>query len=197
FYPSALEPEDFDGSPGRDELTDRFNEDMLEMYDEREEELGDELMREFERFLLLQIIDDAWREHLHDMDYLREGIHLRGFAQIEPIIAYKNEAFTLFQELVSSIWTQFAQLVFNVQIEVEQELPEPQRVSPPSRPTAVTYESGGNAGLSALAAAAAGIDPVAAAAAATTPPQDDEPAMNREQRRQLAKEQKKQAKKPL
>ena len=62
----------------------------------REEELGDELMRALERYLLLQIIDSRWREHLYDMDYLREGIHLRGFAQIEPIVAYKNEAFTLF-----------------------------------------------------------------------------------------------------
>ena len=53
-------------------------------------------MRALERYLLLQIIDQRWREHLYDMDYLREGIHLRGFAQIEPIVAYKNEAFTLF-----------------------------------------------------------------------------------------------------
>ena len=63
-------------------------------YDAREAELGEELMRALERFLLLQIIDERWREHLHDMDYLREGIHLRGFAQIEPLVAYKNEAFT-------------------------------------------------------------------------------------------------------
>ncbi len=49
------------------------------MYEEREQELGSDVMRELERWLLLQIMDDAWREHLHDMDYLREGIHLRGF----------------------------------------------------------------------------------------------------------------------
>ncbi|MBJ7471260.1 MAG: preprotein translocase subunit SecA [Solirubrobacteraceae bacterium] len=205
LYPVALEPSDFPGSPGREELVDRLTEDVHEMYDEREEELGPELMRELERFLLLQIIDDAWREHLHDMDYLREGIHLRGFAQIEPIIAYKNEAFTLFQELVTAIWTQFAQLVFNVQVEVEEPLPEqPTRIAgSPSKPAAVTYESGGNAGLSALAAAAAGVDPIAAAAAASAPPQTGDGAalgengepLNREQRRQLAREQKKQAKK--
>ena len=69
---------------------------------QREEELGDELMREVERFLLLQIIDQRWREHLYDMDYLREGIHLRGFAQIEPLVAYKNEAFELFRDLMNS-----------------------------------------------------------------------------------------------
>lgn len=197
LYPVAVDPDDFDGSPGREQIIDALTEDILEMYDERQEELGDELMHELERFLLLQIIDDAWREHLHDMDYLREGIHLRGFAQIEPIIAYKNEAFTLFQELVNAIWTQFAQLVFNVQVEVEQPLPEqPTRIAgSPSKPAAVTYESGGSAGLSALAAAAAGIDPIAAAAAAASPAPstdaDNPENLNREQRRALAREQKK------
>ena len=199
LYPVALEPDDFDGSPGREELADRLADDILEMYDEREEELGEQLMRELERFLLLQIIDDAWREHLHDMDYLREGIHLRGFAQIEPIIAYKNEAYTLFQELINTIWTQFASLVFNVQVEVEEQLPEqPTRIAgSPSRPAAVSYESGGGAGLSALAAAAAGIDPIVAAAAAASPgPVEETAALNREQRRALEREQKKQSKRP-
>ncbi len=80
----------------REELKRLLVEDAQKLYDEREEELGEELMRALERYLLLQIIDQRWREHLYDMDYLREGIHLRGFAQIEPLVAYKNEAFTLF-----------------------------------------------------------------------------------------------------
>ena len=74
-------------------------------------------MRALERFLLLQIIDERWREHLHDMDYLREGIHLRGFAQIEPLVAYKNEAFTLFEDLMNMVWTDFARLIFHVQVQ--------------------------------------------------------------------------------
>ena len=61
-------------------------------------------MRALERFLLLQIIDQRWREHLHDMDYLREGIHLRGLAQLDPLVAYKNEAFTLFGDLMNLVW---------------------------------------------------------------------------------------------
>jgi preprotein translocase subunit SecA len=76
-------------------------------------------MRALERYLLLQIIDQQWREHLYDMDYLREGIHLRGFAQIDPIIAYKNEAFELFTDLMNGLWTRFAQMIFNVEVEVE------------------------------------------------------------------------------
>jgi len=103
----------------REQLKTLLVEDALKLYDEREEELGEELMRALERFLLMQIIDQRWREHLYDMDYLREGIHLRGFAQIDPLVAYKNEGFTLFQDLMNSIWSDFARMVYNVQVEVE------------------------------------------------------------------------------
>ena len=78
-------------------------------------------MRALERYLLLQIIDQRWREHLYDMDYLREGIHLRGFAQIDPLVAYKNEGFSLFQDLMNTIWSDFARMIFNVEVEVEGE----------------------------------------------------------------------------
>ena len=103
----------------REELKRLLSEDALGLYDEREEELGEELMRVLERYLILQIIDQRWREHLYDMDYLREGIHLRGFAQIEPLVAYKNEAFTLFEDLMNSIWADFARMIFNVEVEVQ------------------------------------------------------------------------------
>jgi preprotein translocase subunit SecA len=102
----------------RDALKAMLTEDALGLYDEREEELGEELMRMLERYLILQIIDQRWREHLYDMDYLREGIHLRGFAQIEPLVAYKNEAFTLFADLMNSIWSDFARMIYNVEVEV-------------------------------------------------------------------------------
>jgi preprotein translocase subunit SecA len=55
------------------------------------------------------------------MDYLREGIHLRGFAQIEPLVAYKNEAYTLFQDLMNTIWSDFARMIYNVEVEIEGE----------------------------------------------------------------------------
>ena len=94
----------------RQSLIDELREDIVDAYDDREEELGDELMRALERFMLLQIIDERWREHLHDMDYLREGIHLRGFAQIDPLVAYKNEGFDMFTGLMNSIWEEFGAL---------------------------------------------------------------------------------------
>src|SRR3712207_492931 len=77
-------------------------------------------MRALERFMLLQIIDERWREHLHDMDYLREGIHLRGFAQIDPLVAYKNEGFEMFTDLMNNIWEEFARYIFHVEVEAEQ-----------------------------------------------------------------------------
>jgi preprotein translocase subunit SecA len=103
----------------RDELVDRLHEDALTVYDRHEGELGEELMRNLERAVLLQIIDTRWREHLLDMDYLREGIHLRGFAQKDPLVEYKNDGFRLFEELMNSIWEDFARYIFHVEVEIE------------------------------------------------------------------------------
>ncbi|HWC08358.1 MAG TPA: helicase-related protein, partial [Solirubrobacterales bacterium] len=111
----SLAPEQVD----REKLKDALDEDAMNAYDEREEQLGEELMRYLERSILLQVIDNRWREHLFDMDYLREGIHLRGFAQIDPLVAYKNEGFTMFEELMHSVWDEFSRLVFRAQIEVQ------------------------------------------------------------------------------
>ncbi len=153
----------------REELIQVLQEEAASQYDLREQELGEELMRALERFLLLQIIDQRWREHLYDMDYLREGIHLRGFAQIEPLVAYKNEAFELFKDLMNSIWGDFAQMIFHVEVtpvdESGQPIPPPGAQSTPSAaassPTGgghVTYSGGAAAqGATALAAAATGV----------------------------------------
>jgi preprotein translocase subunit SecA len=147
----------------RVELVDRLAADAVALYDEREGELGEELMRALERYLLLQIIDNRWREHLYDMDYLREGIHLRGFAQIEPIVAYKNEAFDLFTDLMNTIWADFARMIYHVEVEADDEngsapVPAPRRAGgSATRPANVSYSGGvGAAQPSALAAAAAG-----------------------------------------
>jgi preprotein translocase subunit SecA len=148
----------------REDLIYRLQEEAMVLYDAREEELGSELMRALERFLLLQIIDQRWKEHLYDMDYLREGIHLRGFAQIEPLVAYKNEAFTLFGDLMNSVWGDFARMIFHVEVTVEGENggapPPPQRrVTPGSSSSTgggnVTYSGGSGAAAGAMAMAAA------------------------------------------
>src|SRR4029079_3896950 len=111
---SAAAPEAVD----REDLREKTLADALGTYDKREQEFGDEIMRQLERAILLQIIDNRWREHLYEMDYLREGIHLRGFAQIDPLVAYKNEGFSMFEALLHSIWEEFARLIFHVEVEV-------------------------------------------------------------------------------
>ncbi len=103
----------------REHVIEMLVDDALAAYDEREEEFGEELMRALERHILLQIIDVRWKEHLHEMDYLREGIHLRGFAQIDPLVAYKNEGYTMFQALMDSIWEEFARMIFHVDVEIQ------------------------------------------------------------------------------
>ncbi|MGP0049667.1 MAG: preprotein translocase subunit SecA [Solirubrobacteraceae bacterium] len=151
----------------RADIAVRLQEEALAQYDRRERELGAELMRNVERFLLLEIIDQRWQEHLYDMDYLREGIHLRGFAQIEPLVAYKNEAFTLFEELMHSVWNDFARLIFHVQVTVQDENgapvgpPPPRRRPSPASSSAtgggrVSYSGGGIAPSAVAMAAAAG-----------------------------------------
>jgi preprotein translocase subunit SecA len=149
----------------REQLVELLQREAAALYERREQELGEELMRHVERFLLMEIIDQRWREHLYDMDYLREGIHLRGFAQIEPLVAYKNEAFDLFRDLMNSIWGDFARMIYHVQVTVQGENgppPVPQRrpVSARSSSTAgsrnVTYSGGSAAQPSAVAMAAAG-----------------------------------------
>jgi preprotein translocase subunit SecA len=157
IYPIALAPEDIDANTlDRESLKAELQEDAIKAYDEREEELGEELMRQIERYILLQIIDDRWREHLHDMDYLREGIHLRGFAQIDPLVAYKNEGFEMFTGLIGAIWEEFARYIFHVEVEYEgadgNGFQQQQ-----AGPRGLQY--GGAGQPSALAAAAAGVVP--------------------------------------
>ena len=72
-------------------------------YAEREQELGPELAREVERYVILQVVDKRWREHLESMDYLREGVHLRAFAQKDPLVEYRGEGHVMFEELGQAI----------------------------------------------------------------------------------------------
>ena len=120
LFPLDLGSEDL-ATIDRNTLNDRVVELGMARYNEREQALGEELMGALERFLLLQTIDERWREHLFDMEYLREGIHLRGFAQLDPLVAYKNEAFNLFGDLMNAVWTEYARMIFNVQVNVEGE----------------------------------------------------------------------------
>ncbi|MGH2905728.1 MAG: preprotein translocase subunit SecA [Solirubrobacterales bacterium] len=181
IFPISFGPEDINVmGMERKELVDTIAEEAVEAYEEKEEELSGELMRDLERHVLLEIIDERWREHLNDMDYLREGIHLRGFAEVQPIIAYKNEGFGMFAELMDSIWDEFARVIYHFELtdEAERERAQQQLLNGnrSSNTAQFNYNSadapqyGVAAAVAANAAAeeapAAGIDPVLGASAA-------------------------------
>ncbi|NLE21286.1 MAG: preprotein translocase subunit SecA [Actinobacteria bacterium] len=88
-----------------DEVVDMAVEDALGQYDERERVIGEEHMRSVERAVMLQVIDARWKEHLLDMDYLQEGIHLRALGQRDPLVEYKSEGFDLFNDMLEGIKT--------------------------------------------------------------------------------------------
>ena len=112
----------------RDELLDRIEDDMMDAYDRRESELGEGLMRDLERWVLLQLIDQHWREHLYNMDYLREGIHLRALGQKDPLSEYRLEGHAMFDEMMAILKGEFVRYMFHIQVERPPEVEE-QRVS--------------------------------------------------------------------
>ena len=72
-------------------------------YEQREDELGADVMREVERQIMLRIIDQKWREHLYEMDYLQEGIHLRAMGQKDPLVEWQREGFDMFGQMMHAI----------------------------------------------------------------------------------------------
>jgi preprotein translocase subunit SecA len=137
FYPVSFGPADLDlDNITREELLDRLEDDAMDAYERREAELGVELTRELERWVLLQLVDQHWREHLYAMDYLREGIHLRALGQKDPLSEYRLEGHTMFGEMMQIIQGEFVRYMFH--LEVQQEAP-PQPEAPPVAAISYSY----------------------------------------------------------
>ena len=128
LYPMSLTPDDLrhDGVT-REDLLDRLEDDAMDAYDRREAELGAEMVRDLERWVLLQIIDVDWREHLLNMDYLREGIHLRALGQKDPLSEYRLEGHKMFDEMMENVTREFVRYMFHVELEAP---PEPVEAAP-------------------------------------------------------------------
>jgi preprotein translocase subunit SecA len=159
----------------RDALVQEFVDDALDEYKLRDERFGSDdegkpIMRELERFVILQIVDTRWREHLESMDYMREGIHLRSFAQKDPLVEYRAEGHLMFEELGREIREEVVFTLFHAEIAsgAEDELGPPAELSPngggPDGNLQYSHETA--AGAEAIAAAGAGS--VAGAAAVGT-----------------------------
>jgi preprotein translocase subunit SecA len=140
-------------------LVDEFVSDALDEYKAKEEEfeqLQPDLMRDLERFILLQVVDNRWREHLDNMDYLREGVHLRAMAQKDPLVEYTSEGHKMFEELGGAIREEVVFTLFHIQIEPQEAQAFVEQTTPSSDTTpgmGLSYEHDSVAGADAIAAA--------------------------------------------
>ena len=167
FWPNEITVAQVDQFEDADDIYDLVMADAKAYYERRETELGEAVMRDVERQVMLRIIDQRWREHLEEMDYLQEGINLRAMGQKDPLTEWQREGFEMFGQMMKGIAQDFVKYVMHVQV-VRNEAPAPtvQNVQQTSSDTAPA-----NAGIAAAAraAAAAGEIPAEAAPAAPAP----------------------------
>jgi preprotein translocase subunit SecA len=173
YWPSTVTKSQLEEASNTDELYELLMGEAQSHYERREEELGAEVMRQVERQIMLQIIDQKWREHLYEMDYLQEGIHLRAMGQKDPLVEWQREGFDMFGLMMHGIALDFVKYVMHAQVTVTQNQPE-------APPAATNMQFSGPADPSTSGSLPAG--PAAAAAAAAeaasqqgeTPPAEPE-----------------------
>jgi preprotein translocase subunit SecA len=134
FYPTKIDVSHFNGSYNSDDVVDFAVDEALTRFEERESELGKEVMGRVERSVMLSVIDNKWREHLSEMDYLRAGIGLRAMGQRDPLTEYQREGYDMFMDMIDTVKRDAVRYLFHV--EVAQPTTQPQRVEAnPTGPT--------------------------------------------------------------
>src|SRR6056297_2604808 len=124
FWPTSLTPETLADVTSPNELTEVVMAEAKNHYEQREAEIGEEAMREVERQVMLRIIDQRWREHLEEMDYLQGGINLRAMGQKDPLTEWQREGFEMFGAMMTGIAQDFVKYVMHVQV-VQNQAPAP------------------------------------------------------------------------
>jgi preprotein translocase subunit SecA len=139
LYPISLTVDDVIREAGGDRsglsvelLLEEIKADIHAAYDQREQQLGSETMRELERSVVLMVLDRKWREHLYEMDYLREGIELRAWAQRDPLVEYKREGFDMFSAMLDAIKEESVGFLFNAEVQVRSAEPEAEEQAEPA-----------------------------------------------------------------
>jgi len=122
-FPSAITRDQMNDALSRDELLQLVTSDAVEQYEEKERSIGEENLREIERRVMLSMIDQHWREHLYEMDYLREGINLRAMGQKDPLAEWQREGFDMFEAMMGQIQDQFVAYVSHLQVAQVEEAP--------------------------------------------------------------------------
>ena len=118
FWPSTLSVEQMQQAASTNELYEMLMDEALAHFERREAELTPEIMRQVERQVMLRVIDQRWRAHLHEMDYLREGINLRAMGQKDPLVEWQRDGFDMFGQMMHGIWQDFIRYVMHVQVQV-------------------------------------------------------------------------------
>ena len=111
-------------------LTDIIYEEAVRQYERKEAEIGPEQMREIERIVLLRVVDTKWMDHIDEMDQLRQGIGLRAYGQVDPLIEYKKIAFDMFEDLIHSIQEDTVKFLYRIQIDRDSKLQRKQVIKP-------------------------------------------------------------------
>ncbi|MDI6799400.1 MAG: preprotein translocase subunit SecA [Actinomycetota bacterium] len=125
LFPLGIDPKNIDvSSYNQESLRGAFLNMVEKLYEEREQELGSDILRQLERHVMLQVVDHRWREHLYEMDYLKEGIGLRAIGQRDPLVEYRREAYSLWETTMAGIKTDFVKYIFRAQV-VTEEAPRP------------------------------------------------------------------------
>ncbi len=172
LYPVAITIEEVEeqSGGGRSGLTTEFlveelTNDIHLAYDRRESELGEEVARELERRVILSVLDRKWREHLYEMDYLRDGIGLRAMAQRDPLVEYQREGYELFNAMMEAIKEETVGFLFNVEVQVAPQ-PGPQAAEAVEE----LQDATASEAVAAIAAAARGQAPAVAPRVPAPPP---------------------------
>ena len=159
MWATELSEEHLHEAPTTDDLYELIMGEATAYYERREAEFGNDTMREVERQVMLRIIDQKWREHLYEMDYLQEGINLRAMGQKDPLVEWQREGFEMFGSMMAAVATDFVTYVMHAQVTVTEQSPEPQVSN--LRYTAPVDPSEAPSGMQAAAraqAAAEGLD---------------------------------------
>jgi preprotein translocase subunit SecA len=122
-YPTRITREQLTECTHRDMLVELITDDAVGQYEAKEASIGAENLREIERRVMLSMIDQHWREHLYEMDYLREGINLRAMGQKDPLAEWQREGFDMFEAMMGQIQDQFVAYVSHLQVAAVEEAP--------------------------------------------------------------------------
>ncbi|MDO8434907.1 MAG: preprotein translocase subunit SecA [Candidatus Binatus sp.] len=135
FRPSFTAENEIEGKPlaAPDDLVELGSERVHALYDQREQEFTEPVMRQIEKIVMLQTLDSLWKDHLLAMDHLKEGIGLRGYAQQNPLVEYQKEGFTMFQALMSVMQQDVVEKAFSVQVQRQQDVEQIQQQQKPQR----------------------------------------------------------------